>query len=201
MPEYEKQVWVDRIVADDTGEVLQVGTIVNAKRMNHIEEGIESCNATITLLVGGTHDVTFQTMQQAIELMEQKVAELMGLGSTVNNHEDRINDLELSWEESDVSNKVDKVAGKGLSTNDYTNADKEKVAKLPEDTQSALDDKVTKITGKGLSTYDFNAEYKNKVDNCASQDALTALAAKVTELETWKAAVLAGSTGVTVEQE
>ena len=32
---------------------------------------------------------------------------------------------------ADISNKVDKVSGKGLSTNDYTTAEKNKLAGLP----------------------------------------------------------------------
>lgn len=39
---------------------------------------------------------------------------------------------------SDVPNKVDKIEGKGLSTNDYTNAEKSKLGALP--TKSALDE-------------------------------------------------------------
>ncbi len=58
---------------------------------------------------------------------------------------------------SDLTNKVDKVTGKGLSTNDYTNAEKAEVAKVK--------DKVDKVTGKGLSTNDFTAAYKTKLDN------------------------------------
>ena len=37
---YIKQTWIDHIIADDTGEVLQYGTVINAERMNHIEDGI-----------------------------------------------------------------------------------------------------------------------------------------------------------------
>ena len=37
---------------------------------------------------------------------------------------------ELDAVESALDNKVDKVSGKGLSTNDYTNADKAKIADL-----------------------------------------------------------------------
>lgn len=51
--------------------------------------------------------------------------------------------------------KVDKIPGKGLSTNDYSNAEKEKVAQI--------DNKVEKVTGKGLSTNDYTAAEKAKV--------------------------------------
>ncbi len=40
----------------------------------------------------------------------------------------------------DISGKVDKVAGKGLSTNDYTTAEKKKLASLPDDFEGACTD-------------------------------------------------------------
>ena len=55
------------------------------------------------------------------------------------------------------TNKVDKVSGKGLSANDYTDSDKAEVAKVK--------DKVDKVSGKGLSTNDFTSAYKTKLDN------------------------------------
>ena len=55
------------------------------------------------------------------------------------------------------NNKVDKVSGKGLSANDYTNAEKAEVAKIK--------DKVDKVAGKGLSANDFTDNYKTKLDN------------------------------------
>lgn len=62
------------------------------------------------------------------------------------------------------TNKVDKVAGKGLSTNDYTTTEKNKLAGIPVDTAAQLSGKVDKVTGKGLSTNDFSNEYKAKID-------------------------------------
>ena len=86
----------------------------------------------------------------------------------------------------DISSKVDKVEGKVLSTNDFTNTDK---AKLDEATTStevtalvdtyvmevynpqfganlavALDTKVDKVAGKGLSTEDFTTVHKTAVE-------------------------------------
>lgn len=81
--------------------------------------------------------------------------------------------------------KVDKIPGKGLSTNDYSNAEKEKVAQI--------DNKVEKVTGKGLSTNDYsNAEktkvatIDNKVDKVAGKGLSTNdfTDAKKEELET-----------------
>lgn len=70
--------------------------------------------------------------------------------------------------ESTVADKVDKVSGKGLSANDYTDADKTEVAKVK--------DKVDKISGKGLSANDYTdtdknevAKVKNKVDKVSGK--------------------------------
>jgi hypothetical protein len=46
-----------------------------------------------------------------------------------------------------LDGKVDKVEGKGLSTEDYTSAEKVKVANLPEDTNAQLADIVTDVEG------------------------------------------------------
>ena len=46
-----------------------------------------------------------------------------------------------------LDGKVDKVTGKGLSTNDYTNEEKALVA--------TIGDKVDKVAGKGLSSNDY----------------------------------------------
>lgn len=65
---------------------------------------------------------------------------------------------------------VGAVVGKGLSTNDYTDADKAIVGGVT----SALADKVDKVTGKGLSTNDYDNTAKGIVDGVTS-----ALAGKV----------------------
>ena len=94
----------------------------------------------------------------------------------------------------DVSNKVDKVDGKNLSTNDYTNESKMKVDAIPEnpkytdtvydDTEikdkvekldSAVSGKVDKVVGKDLSTNDFTNAYKSKLDNLSIPTKLTDL--------------------------
>ena len=65
-------------------------------------------------------------------------------------------------------NKVDKVKGKGLSTNDYTNTDKQKV--------NTIANKVDKEDGKVLSSNDYTDEDKeavgtiiNKIDKVAGK--------------------------------
>ena len=82
--------------------------------------------------------------------------------------------------ETALADKVDKITGKGLSTNDYTDAAKA----IVDGVTSALANKVDKIAGKGLSTNDYTDAAKaivdgvtsalaNKVDKIAGKDLST----------------------------
>lgn len=81
-------------------------------------------------------------------------------------------DTEVKADIADLdANKVDKVAGKQLSTEDYTSAEKTKLAGLSnyDDTEvkadiAALDaNKVDKVAGKQLSTEDYTTAEKTKL--------------------------------------
>lgn len=63
------------------------------------------------------------------------------------------------------SGKVDKVSGKGLSTNDYSDAEKTKVANAASNISELQSSKVDKVTGKGLSTNDYTDSDKTKLSN------------------------------------
>ena len=71
--------------------------------------------------------------------------------------------------------KVDKVTGKGLSSNDFTDDYKSKVDSNATNISVLQTNKVDKVTGKGLSTNDFTTAYKNKID--ANESAIGDLAA------------------------
>lgn len=84
--------------------------------------------------------------------------------------------LDLKANSSDLANKVDKITGKSLSTEDYTTAEKTKLAGLSNYSapasqpisyvtglQTSLDGKVDKITGKQLSTEDYTTAEKTKL--------------------------------------
>lgn len=88
-----------------------------------------------------------------------------------------------------LDTKVDKLTGKGLSTNDYTTAEKTKLSNIEAEANktvivqatgtsttsvmsqnavtSALGDKVDKVNGQGLSTEDYTTYEKNKLSNIA----------------------------------
>lgn len=63
-----------------------------------------------------------------------------------------------------LADKVDKVAGKGLSTNDYDNTAKG----IVDGVTSALNDKVDKVQGKVLSTNDYTTNEKDKLSGIAA---------------------------------
>lgn len=60
--------------------------------------------------------------------------------------------------------KVDKVSGKALSSNDFTNAYKGKLDNL----DTALNGKVDKVSGKGLSANDFTSTLKQGLEGLLS---------------------------------
>ena len=61
-----------------------------------------------------------------------------------------------------IDGKVDKVSGKGLSKNDYTDEEKTAVG--------TIGNKVDKAEGMGLSHNDFTDAYKNKLDAIIAAD-------------------------------
>lgn len=76
---------------------------------------------------------------------------------------------QISAVDKKADGKVDKVTGKGLSTNDYTNEEKAKLRGLPESAEltTQLGKKVDKVDGKGLSTNDYTNEEKKKLNGIA----------------------------------
>lgn len=69
--------------------------------------------------------------------------------------------------DSKLNTKVDKIEGKDLSSNDFTDNLKTKLEGLSNynDTEikTSIENKVDKVTGKGLSTEDFTSEEKTKL--------------------------------------
>jgi hypothetical protein len=113
---------------------------------------------------------------------------------------------------SGLATKVDKVTGKGLSTNDYTTAEKTKLAAITgtntgdqdlssyattaqlatkanaSDVTTSLATKVDKVTGKGLSTNDYSTAEKDKLaaitgTNTGDQVNITGNAGTATKLQ------------------
>lgn len=50
MAEYVKQVWKDAFV-DDTGNVIEAGTLITKERMEHIEDGVSEVNNSLSEVI------------------------------------------------------------------------------------------------------------------------------------------------------
>ena len=72
------------------------------------------------------------------------------------------NPIDLDNLLTSIAGKVDKIAGKGLSENDYTTVEKALVASALQ-TPVDITGKVDKIAGKGLSKEDFTTALKTKL--------------------------------------
>lgn len=89
-----------------------------------------------------------------------------------------------------LRDKVDKIDGKGLSTNDFTDADRDSVrATLPNSVselcgkvEAVQSDKVDKIDGKGLSSNDYTDEEKDFLNETIPKT-FDATSAKISEIE------------------
>ena len=79
----------------------------------------------------------------------------------------------------ELGGKVDKAIGKGLSSNDYTDDEKNKLANLSnyDDTEikKEVGGKVDKVQGKGLSSNDYTAEEKTKLSDLPDKQGLDTL--------------------------
>lgn len=110
-----------------------------------------------------------QAAQAAAEKARDEAQEIVGgdyaTKTELSSHTGDTNIHITSTERNAWNNKVDKEDGKGLSTNDYTTAEKNKVANLPSDTNTALSNKVDKVSGKGLSTNDYTNTEKTKLSS------------------------------------
>lgn len=111
---------------------------------------------------GITNAYTKDEVDTALDGKANKATTLAGYGITNAYTKDAV--------DSKLSDKVDKVRGKGLSTNDFTNAEKTKLAGIEAGAQvnvapywSDVQDKPTTIAGYGL-TDDLNTALAGKVD-------------------------------------
>lgn len=88
-----------------------------------------------------------------------------------------------------LDGKVDKEAGKGLSSNDYTSEEKQKLAGLQNYDDSALREelgkKVDAVEGKGLSSNDFTDDEIKRIGDAlaGAEEAKTALSGHTADKE------------------
>ena len=135
---------------------------------------------TDTLLTAKADKAATYTKSETDARITEKVAEIVAdapsdfdtlkeMSDWIDSHEDSAAAMnsEIRANTLAIAGKVDKVTGKGLSTEDYTTAEKTKLAGLSnyDDTalQTAVANKVDKVSGKGLSTEDYTTAEKTKL--------------------------------------
>ena len=81
-----------------------------------------------------------------------------------------------------IDNKVDKISGKGLSTNDFTNDYKNQVDTNTTNIGTITETMVTRVPGKGLSSNDFTNAYRDKIDANDAKIGVSELTTEATNL-------------------
>lgn len=129
-----------------SNEVIKAGVDDNFDRIQGLEAGKQDT------LTAGT----------GIEITEDNVINNTQTSAEWGNIQGDITDqTDL---QSALGDKVDKVEGKGLSTNDYDNTAKG----IVDNVTTNLADKVDKVEGKGLSTEDYTTAEKTKLSGIDS---------------------------------
>ena len=188
-------------------ENLEIGDVYNILNSFYIDNKKYSEGTNVVWTgtqwdaIGGTVDFkdysTTEEINEIITNLENNInSSLDNVNNSLNNINDSLDNLNNTkadkvYTDQQLETKVDKINGKGLSTNDYTTAEKTKLAgietganKTVVDTtlsttstnpvqnkvvSAKLDTKVDKVTDKGLSTNDYTNAEKNLVATIPSK--------------------------------
>lgn len=144
--------YIDKITNKDTGESRVISPAAEAVRVSN--ENYEGENL----------DEVLDEVAHAIEDAGSGDGTVTGvkIGSTTYEPTDGVVDLS-----SPMSNKVDKETGKGLSTNDYTTADKRKLGSLPTNPVQTIS-----VNG-GTPSSPVNGNVDISVEGAAGEDGIT----------------------------
>lgn len=160
----------DDCLSVKAGEIVTLEGVATLKKVN----GQYGVHGTVYALSSGattielipTNSVNFKSA--AVDYSGE-ISDISALIPTAASAGNQLTDK--AYVDSSLSEKVDKVSGMGLSSNDYTTAEKEKLASLDNyddtavkaDISSLQSSKVEKEDGKGLSTHDFTTAEKTKL--------------------------------------
>ena len=137
---------------NDSGYLTQYQDLTGYAKTEDVTKQVTE---EISKIVAGAPE-DFDTLKEMSDWISKHEDSAAAINSSIQTNKSNIESLE--------SNKVDKVTGKGLSTNDYTDADKGKLSELESNIESLESNKVDKVTGKGLSTNDYTDADKTKLD-------------------------------------
>lgn len=135
-------------------------TDADKAKVDGIDTSISTAvNAAITVVVDGA-PTTFDTLREIAEWIENDGVAATDLASAIAGKADRteLSDYatvvamtQLEGQVSDgLSNKVDKEAGKGLSTNDFTASYKDQLDNMTTSVDTQIDDKFNNVYGPSI---------------------------------------------------
>lgn len=167
------------IIAKTTGEYVSVSHKGNATTLTKVLESIieEISNFPTDATIDEKIATAINTLEEKI--MGGEITETLNtfkdFANYVSEHQTVVDTLNAA-----ITDKVNKVEGKGLSSEDFTTEFKTILGRLSvinaEDIAN-WNNKVDKIAGKELSTNDFTTAYKNQIDT--NKNNITNLAASV----------------------
>lgn len=163
----------------------------NYKQLTHtaeeIDKAVELANANATE-VYALKNYAMQVIQTELNGLKKDKADAKTVEELKEDVEKLDKDAENKYTKSEVdeklNDKVEKIEGKGLSANDFSDEYKNKINKNTEDLENTyrksevdekIGDKVDKIEGKGLSTNDFDNKYKSKIDNTYTKSEINSI--------------------------
>lgn len=170
--------------------------VVDATACAGIEPGVEfdaqvqHLEATFTQVGGGTAEQVQADWAQEDETQPDYIKNKPTIPTVPTRVSELENDAHYLTEHQDISGKVDKVPGKGLSTEDYTTEDKQKLAGLSNYDDTGIQNAINRIqnaidalTGTGDTTAAINTmnEVTAFLAGLTNSDTLTA---KLAELRT-----------------
>ena len=154
-------------------------TDADKAKVDGIDTSISTAvNTAITGIVDGA-PTTFDTLREIAEWIENDGVTATDLASDIAGKADRrelsgyattVAMTQLEGQVSDgLSNKVDKEAGKGLSTNDFTNSYKDQLDNVTTTVDTQIDNKFNNVYGPSIAANleDINTQLGTKLDQPA----------------------------------
>lgn len=159
------------------------GTPLNATNLNNMQKNTEEAiNKIVPVITGlqensgtgaGTSNYTELNNKPKInnvELTGNRTLEDLGINIPTKTS-DLNNDSGFLTEHQDISGKVDKVAGKSLSTNDFTTEEKQKLAGIDAGANKyVLPENVVEDSNYVHTDNNFSTEEKNKLNSLENYD-------------------------------
>ena len=124
----------DKALSAEMGKTLKEGLDALGPKCDQIDVSSTSDNDEELIIGESTNDPTISVKDKSVKIY----GTLQLNGGAVPTS-------------TDLAGKVDKVVGKGLSTNDFTNEDKSKVDSLPDLTQSVGDEEEEVVFGESIN--------------------------------------------------